>query len=105
MHQLSAWIVPFWIFAASLVASAAVISGYDTTRREIRKSRFGTSEDGLAVDLYTLSNSGGMVAKITTFGGILTELHVPDRAGNPGDVVLGFDNLKQYLAGHPYFGA
>ena len=36
---------------------------------------------------------------------ILTELWVPDRNGKPGDVVLGFDNLAGYLAGHPHFGA
>src|SRR5207253_2535649 len=46
-----------------------------------------------------------MVAKIMTYGAIVTELHVPDRAGNDADVVLGFDNLKQYLDGHPFFGA
>jgi len=39
------------------------------------------------------------------FGGILTELHVPDRSGKLGDVVLGFDNLTAYLKGHPFFGA
>ena len=30
---------------------------------------------------------------------------MPDRAGRLGDIVLGFDNLNAYLAGHPYFGA
>jgi aldose 1-epimerase len=30
---------------------------------------------------------------------------VPDRDGKTADVVLGFDDLKGYLAGHPYFGA
>ena len=46
-----------------------------------------------------------MKAKIITYGGIITELDAPDRDGKMGDVVLGFDNLKGYLAGHPYFGA
>jgi aldose 1-epimerase len=40
-----------------------------------------------------------------TYGAILTELHVADRNGKLEDVVLGFDNLKDYLAGHPMFGA
>jgi aldose 1-epimerase len=57
------------------------------------------------VDLYTLTNSSGAVAKVMTYGAILAELDVPDRDGKLGDVVLGFDNLKDYLAGHPYFGA
>jgi hypothetical protein len=37
--------------------------------------------------------------------GIVTVLKVPDRTGQLGDVVLGFDNLDAYLKGHPYFGA
>jgi aldose 1-epimerase len=41
-----------------------------------------------------------------TYGGIVTELHVPDRAGQLADVVLGFDGPQGYLAGNPpYFGA
>lgn len=46
-----------------------------------------------------------MVAKITNFGGILTSLLVPDKNGNLEDVVLGFDDSKSYLEGHPHFGA
>ena len=68
-------------------------------------ANFGKTEDGTPVELYTLTNAHGMKAKIMTYGGILTELDVPDRDGKMGDVVLGFDNLKGYLAGHPYFGA
>ena len=56
------------------------------------------------MDLYTLTNANGLSAKVTTYGTIITELHVPDRQGKPGDIVLGFDNLAQYLKGHPYFG-
>jgi aldose 1-epimerase len=57
------------------------------------------------VQLYTLTNAHGLVARITNYGAIVTELHVPDRDGRLADVVLGFDNLDGYLAGHPYFGA
>src|SRR5437899_6531131 len=71
---------------------------------KMQQSSFGKLADGTAVDLYTLTNSAGLVAKITNYGTIITELHVPDRQGNLGDVVLGFDNLDQYLKGHPYFG-
>jgi aldose 1-epimerase len=70
----------------------------------IQKSNFGSLPDGTAVDLYTLTNSNGLVAKVTNYGTIITELHVADRNGKMGDIVLGFDNLAQYLKGHPYFG-
>jgi aldose 1-epimerase len=57
------------------------------------------------VQLYTLTNAHGLVAKITNYGGIVTELHVPDRAGTLADIVLGFENLDGYLKNSPYFGA
>lgn len=66
---------------------------------------FGTLPDGTAVEKYTLSNASGASADVITYGGIITALRVPDRNGKLADVVLGFDTLQAYLAGHPYFGA
>src|SRR5512132_1598003 len=43
------------------------------------------------VELYTLTNRNGLVAKITTYGPIVTEMHVPDRTGRLADVVAGFE--------------
>jgi aldose 1-epimerase len=59
----------------------------------------------LAVEVYTLVNNNGASAQITNYGGIVLSLNVPDRAGNLGDVVLGFDTLEEYVAGNIYFGA
>jgi aldose 1-epimerase len=70
----------------------------------VRVDPFGTMPDGTPVQIYTLTSARRLIARITDYGAILTELHVPDRAGQLGDVVLGFDNLPQYLRGHPYFG-
>ncbi|HET6149907.1 MAG TPA: aldose epimerase family protein [Polyangia bacterium] len=70
----------------------------------IQKAPYG-QVDGQAVDLYTLTNSMGMVAKITNYGAIVTELLVPDRKGELGDVVLGFDKVGDYVEKSPYFGA
>ena len=72
--------------------------------RGVSRMDFGKTPDGTPVEIYTLTN-GKMSAKVMTYGAILTELIVPDRSGKPGDVVLGFDDLQGYLAGHPYFGA
>jgi len=70
----------------------------------VAKEAFGRA-GGRDVDLYVLTNSRGMVAKVTTYGATLTELDVPDRGGRLGDVVLGFDGLGGYLAKEPFFGA
>jgi aldose 1-epimerase len=71
----------------------------------IKERDFGHTEDGMPVELYTMTNKHGIVAKVMTYGAILTELDVPDRHGNFADIVLGFNNLDQYLKGHPFFGA
>ncbi len=65
---------------------------------------FGALPDGTKVTAYTLLNKSGMKAKILNYGGIITELDVPDKDGKLGDVVLGFDNLKDYETKSPYFG-
>lgn len=66
---------------------------------------FGRLPDGTAIEKYTLRNTAGASADVITYGGIITTLCVPDRHGVFADVVLGFDHLDAYLAGHPYFGA
>jgi aldose 1-epimerase len=71
----------------------------------VEKMVFGQTKDGTPVDLFVLTNSNGMKAKIMSYGIIITELHTPDRNGKLDDVVLGFDNLEAYLKGHPFFGA
>lgn len=70
----------------------------------VRKAPFGTV-DGKEVDLYTLCNKGGSVAKIMTYGGIVQSLKVPGKDGKLVDVVLGYDNLDGYVTNNPYFGA
>ena len=47
----------------------------------INKRPFGKTPDGTAVDLYTLTNSNGLQATITNYGGIVVTLMVPDRDG------------------------
>jgi len=42
---------------------------------------------------------------VINFGGIITNLRVPDANGGLADVVLGFDSLAGYVGEHPYFGA
>jgi aldose 1-epimerase len=71
----------------------------------ITKAPYGSLADGSAVDQYTLANQRGMTVKIITYGGIVTEIDTPDRHGKTANVALGFDNLADYVAKSPYFGA
>jgi aldose 1-epimerase len=70
------------------------------------KSRaFGFLSTGKSVEAWTLTGRGGLVLEAITYGGIVTRVLAPDRNGRLDDVVLGFNDLDSYLAGHPYFGA
>jgi aldose 1-epimerase len=71
----------------------------------ISRQAFGRTSNGTPIERYTLTNANGLEAAIMTYGGTLTALRVPDRAGAFGDIVLGFDTLEPYLADHPFFGA
>jgi aldose 1-epimerase len=71
----------------------------------VQRAAFGQTKEGAPVEIYTLTNHNGMVAKVMTYGATLTELRVPDRTGAIASVVLGFDRIDPYLAGIPYFGA
>jgi len=83
-----------------LTAAAALAAGTS----KVEKVPFGEA-NGSPVDLYVLTDAGGMVAKVMTYGATLTELDTPDRNGNFDDVVLGFDSVTGYLQKEPYFGA
>jgi len=61
----------------------------------IARDTFGTI-DGESVALFTLANDRGAVVRITEYGGTLVSVRVPDRFGEPADVVLGFDTLEEY---------
>lgn len=71
---------------------------------EVSSAPWGKTATGEEVRIHTLTNSRGMEARVMDYGGILVSLKVPDRAGMPGDVVLGFDTLEPYLGKHPHFG-
>jgi aldose 1-epimerase len=71
----------------------------------ITRAPFGQLASGEQVEQFTLTNADGMVATILTLGGIVHELHAPDRDGNFEDVVLGLDTADDYRNKSPYFGA
>lgn len=70
-----------------------------------KRESFGQTRDGQAVDIYTLKNRRGAEARITTYGGAVVSLTMPDRAGKFDDVVLGFDDLAGFEKTTTYMGA
>jgi len=76
-----------------------------TTNCSSNRREFGKTSSGETVELYTLKNAKGVEAGISTYGGVVVSLKVPDRGGALGDIVLGFDDFQGYLLPPPYFGA
>ena len=62
------------------------------------------SVDGKPVQLWTLDSGAGLRLRVTNYGTIITELHVPDRTGKPVDVVLGRPTVQDYVERTQYFG-
>ena len=72
---------------------------------QILKHPFGTLADGAAVTSWTLVSEEGLRAEILDYGVTIRSLIVPDRDGNPVDVVLGYDTLEEYVRNSGYVGA
>ena len=102
MQNLYTWacLTGAGIAAACLVGCTTV----EPSAKAISKTPFGTTPTGEKVDIYTLRNVNGMEAKICNYGGIVVSLKTPDKNGNMGDVVLGYDTLAEYIKESPYFG-
>ena len=94
--------------ACSLVLCSLAVASCETTNLAPAASgkplSFGTLPSGDDVLEYQLNNKNGMRVSILNYGGIVQSIWVPDRNGEIGDVVLGFDELEAYLAKSQYFG-
>ena len=90
-------------FLITFISATIFFAACSENKASIKKETWGQIEND-TVYLYTISNSKGMTVKITNYGGIITSILTPDKNGNIDDVVLGFDNLKQYEEPHPSFG-
>lgn len=113
-------VAPLAVAALLVSGGPAALGADDTTDRwggdkggghhdtaTITSEPWGTTEDGTAVERYTLSNRG-MTVRILTYGGIIQSLEVPNGRKDPVNVVLGFADLQGYLDNNnpgPYFGA
>ena len=95
--------------AGTLLALAlAACSGQQAaqlTASGLDAAKFDTVVNGDTVKLYTLKGANGMEVCITNFGARVVSLMVPDRDGKLTDVVLGYDNIAQYLERNTDYGS
>ena len=91
----------------SAVLMAGCYSGAEkqAITASITEKPFGVYE-GKPVTEYTIRNKNGMEISVINYGGTITRVITPDRNGQPGDVVLGFQTMDGYLQeGNRHFGS
>ena len=80
----------------------AIVTAHAATAERVPA---GALQDGTPIEAVVLKNSGGVSAKVLTYGATLQSFIGPDRKGVPADVVLGFDNVTGYEKTQTYLGA
>jgi len=93
--------LPAALLSLSLLTGASPM-GQSAT---IQATPYGTTQNGQPVELYTMSNSHGLVLKFISYGGVITEIDAPDRNGHKADIVLGLSSLHEYETIPNFFGA
>lgn len=90
--------------AVSIVALMSCKSKSEITL--MSASDFKAVVDGKNVSLYTLA-AGDLTMQVTNFGGRVVSLWVPGRNGAYEDVVLGYNNINDYVnnPGERFLGA
>ncbi len=96
MNSRLAFVIVFGISAVTALFAAA--------KSGITSQEFGMT-DGQHIQLYKLTNKNGMEVNISTYGGVVQSLKVPDKNGKFDDVVLGYDSVDGYVSDKSFFGA
>ena len=96
----------FICFALLISGCANTPSNNKLTLSGLNPSRFEkVINENQTTKLYTLKNTNGMEVCITNFGARIVSIMVPDKNGDMKDVVLGFDNIDDYIQVPSDFGA
>jgi aldose 1-epimerase len=101
-------VLPFIVVSCNNTPDKQIAEQKDTTLTKGRYALTSTEWGSVGNDKviqYTITNPGGMLVKIINYGATVTNILVPDKSGERGDIVLGFDSLAGYLqANNPYMG-
>jgi aldose 1-epimerase len=71
----------------------------------VKRENFQTAYKSQKTDLFTIKNASGAVMQVTNYGAKIVTLFIPDKEGNFGDIVFGYEKIQEYLTGDKYFGA
>ena len=88
-----------WSFTLSLA-----IAQFTHAADPIQIKAMGTTADDQVVNQFILTNAKGSSLRAIEYGAIVTNIYVPDKTGKMGDIVLGYDTLKEYELSVPSMG-
>src|ERR1700743_3678078 len=91
--------------ALAIAAMMVATMTGETAAASLEHTSYGTTQDGRAVDIYTMINAHGLRVRFLSYGGVITEITVPDRTGRMDDIVLGLRNLHDYETLSAHYGA
>ena len=91
--------------AIAVILAPAMAGGAANAAATFDRAPYGTTQDGQAVDIYTMTNDHGLRVRFLSYGGVITEIHVPDRTGRLDNIALGLRTLGDYETSPGHFGA
>ena len=91
-----------WITASILLPG--ILSCQDTADRPAVYREQCVRHGNDSIEMFTMTNAGGMSVRVTNFAASLADVQVPDKNGLLESVVLGFDSVQSYLGSYPKFG-
>src|SRR5438105_14128138 len=100
MHRCAAFLgVSVLALLGSLgAAESPQAKGGDKLKIYIETREFGKTADGTTVHECVMTNEHGVRAKVITYGGIVTEVHTPDRQGKLATIVRGISTIDNFRA-------
>ncbi len=98
-------IIMLFLSVVALVACKTKVSNKNSIDTDlIKKEAFEKEVDGKKVSLFLLENDNGIKVYITNYGARIVALYTPDRYGQFADIVLGFNNIDDYINDKMYLG-
>ncbi len=89
----------------AVALTAGIMGGTANAAATLDHAPYGTTQGGQAVDIFTMTNDNGLRVRFLSYGGVITEIVVPDRTGRLDDIVLGLRTLREYETLSAHYGA
>jgi aldose 1-epimerase len=93
------------VFAIATVLGAAITGRPANAAATLEHAPYGTTQGGQAVDIFTMTNDHGLRVRFLSYGGVITEIDVPDRTGRLDNIVLDLRTLRDYQTLPGHYGA